>query len=520
MPHENIKLKSLTIAAAGLIGLLLADTVWAHHPAGTGGKLVFRLSSDIGSFNSIRTPVNNDTRNNPLAAMHDNLFDRDADTNELIPQAAVSAEPSDNYKRWRIKLRKGMKFSNGVEVTSQAYKAHFDRFLSSKPAGRFRRIMGPAMDRVEVVDKYTFDFHFRQASPGFKSILTMPIITWYVQEPGWVAKNQKKRSFGLTSIGQGPYMLKSWKPGDKITMVRNPNYWNPKAQHLDEIIYQIIPSRANAFNALKAGQIDVMLVPTTERDRAESSNTTVLDGVSNIAPRGIGFNSSVAPFNDIRVRRALIQAIDRKGVTMIGTRNETGVPTHMYPSDHPWFCKNTKMPWPEYSPEKAKKLLAEYGKPVKFELNIISIKTISLVAQSLQAQWKAIGVDASIKVGPRGPSYNRGITSGKYDIWWTNFGNNVDPSVVAINFNSKSKSNFYKVNDSAIDEALNKLRNAKGKAARLKASCNYQKLLVEQVRYYPFRNAVISVGFSNRIGGMQKPMSNGFKAHRAWIRKK
>ena len=50
MPHENIKLKSLTIAAAGLIGLLLADTVWAHHPAGTGGKLVFRLSSDIGSF--------------------------------------------------------------------------------------------------------------------------------------------------------------------------------------------------------------------------------------------------------------------------------------------------------------------------------------------------------------------------------------------------------------------------------------------------------------------------------------
>ena len=69
MPHENIKLKYLTIAAAGLIGLLLADTVWAHHPAGTGGKLVFRLSSDIGSFNSIRTPVNNDTRNNPLAAM-------------------------------------------------------------------------------------------------------------------------------------------------------------------------------------------------------------------------------------------------------------------------------------------------------------------------------------------------------------------------------------------------------------------------------------------------------------------
>ena len=520
MRHKHMKLISLFTLTAGIIGLSISNTVWADHPAGTGGKLVYRLGTDIGSFNSIRTPVNNNTRNSPLSAMHDNLFDRDADTNEFIPQAALSAEPSKNYKRWRIKLRKGMKFSNDVEVTSQAYKAHFDRFLSSKVASRFRRIMGPAMDRVEVVDKYTFDFHFRQASPGFKSILTMPIITWYVQEPGWVAANHKKRSFGRTSIGQGPYMLKSWKPGDKITLVRNPNYWNPKAQHLDEIVYQIIPNRTNAYNALKAGQTDVMLVPTTERDRVEAPNTTVLDGVSNIAPRGIGFNSSVEPFNDIRVRRALMQAIDRKGVAMIGTRIDTGVPTQMYPSDHPWFCKGVKMPWPEYNPEKAKKLLAEYGKPVKFTLNIISIKTISLVAQSLQAQWKVVGVDASIKVGPRGPSYNRGIASGKYDIWWTNFGNNVDPSVVAINFHSKSKSNFYKVKDPAIDAALDKLQNANGKAARLKASCAYQKLLVKQVRYYPFRNAVISVGFSNRIGGMQKPMSNGFKAHRAWIKKK
>ena len=176
------------------------------------------------------------------------------------------------------------------------------------------------------------------------------------------------------------------------------------------------------------------------------------------------------------------------------------------------------MAWPEYSPAKAKKLLAEYGKPVKFTLDIISIKTISTIAQSLQAQWKAVGVDVTIKVGPRGPSYNRGITSGKYDFWWFNYGSNIDPSVVAINFHSKSKSNYYKVNDPAIDAALDKLQNAKGDAARMKASCDYQKILVDQVRYYPFRTAVISFGFNNRIGGIKKPNSNGYKAHRGWIK--
>lgn len=513
-------LLSTTAAVAALVAIsgITAGPALADHPAGTGGKIVVRLGSDIGSFNSVRTPVNNNTRVNPLSAIHDNLFDRDPDTNEFIPQAALSAEPSDDFKSWRIKLRQGMKFSNGVEVTSQAYKAHFDRFLSSRAAGRFRRLMGPAMEGVEVVDKYTFDFKFRQASPGFKAILAMPIIAWYVQEPGFVAANVKKKSFGQMDVGQGPYMLKEWKTGASITLVRNPNYWNPKAQHVDEMVYTIIPNRTNAYNALKAGQIDVMLVPTTERDKAEAPNVTVLDGVSNIAPRGVGFNNTVAPFDDIRVRRALIHALDRKALTLVGTRIETEVPTHMYPSDHPWYCKDVKMPWPEYNLDKAKQLLAAYGKPVKFDLNIISIRTISTVAEAMQSMWKKAGVDIEIKVGPRGPAYNRNIVSGKYDVWWTNLGNNVDPSVVATYFHSKNKSNFYKVNDPAVDQAIATLQKAKGQDARRAASCAYQKLLVEQLRYLPIRTAVISFGVSNRIGGIKKPNSNQYKAHRGWVK--
>lgn len=514
--------KSRYLLGAGLALIATAALpipfAMADHPAGKGGKIVVRLGTDIGSFDSVKVPVNNNTRVNPLSAIHDNLFDRDSETNEFIPQAALSAEPSDDFKRWRIKLRQGMQFSNGVEVTSQAYKAHFDRFLSSKVAGRFRRLMGPAMDRVEVVDKYTFDFIFRQASPGFKAILAMPIITWYVQEPGWVAANVKKKAFGRSDIGQGPYMLKEWKSGASITLVRNPNYWNPKSQHLDEIVYLIVPNRTNAFNALKAGQVDVMLIPTTETDKVSGDpNVQVMDGVSNIAPRGIGFNNTVAPFDDIRVRRALLHALDRKALTLVGTRVETEVPTHMYPSDHPWFCKGTDMPWPEFNPEKAKQLLAEYGKPVKFTLNIISIRTISTIAQAIQAMWRKVGVDVDVKTGPRGPSYNRNITSGKYNVWWTNLGNNVDPSVVATYFHSKNRANFYKVNDPAVDQAIVKLRKAKGQEARFAASCAYQKLLVEQLRYMPIRTAVISFGVSKRVKGIKKPNSNQYKAHRAWV---
>ena len=329
------------------------------------------LRGKFGGFDSGKIPVGNVVRIQPLSAIHDNLFDIDPETNKFIPQAGLSATPSDDFKQWRIKLRPGMKFSNNAEVTAKDYKAHIDRLVGGRFKARMLSFMGPRLDRIETPDKYTIDFIFKEPSPGFQTILAQPKITWYVQEAGFVKDNAKKREFNQMDVGQGPYMVKEWKTGSHVKLVRNPHYWNKKAQHLDEINYLIVLNLANAINALRAGQIDVSPVSTSFWDTVRKDpGTSLLEGISNIAPRGMGFNNAVEPFNDIRVRRALIHAIDRKQLGIMGAPDQAEIPTHMYPKDHPWYCKGTTFNWPEFSPEKARVLVKDYGKPLKFTLNV------------------------------------------------------------------------------------------------------------------------------------------------------
>lgn len=321
-------------------------------------------------------------------------------------------------------------------------------------------------------------------------------------------------------VGQGPYMVKEWKTGSHVKLVRNPHYWNKKAQHLDEINYLIVLNLANAINALRAGQIDVSPVSTSFWDTVRKDpGTSLLEGISNIAPRGMGFNNAVEPFNDIRVRRALIHAIYRNQLGVMGAPDQAEIPTHMYPKDHPWYCKGTTFNWPEFNPDKARALVKDYGKPLKFTLNVQPSRVNVQTAEAMQSMWKKVGIDVTVKPGVRGPQRNRNIRSGKFKFWWTNLGSNVDPSVVALYFHSKDRANYYKVKDAAVDAAIARVKKAASRNERYAASCDYQKLLVDQLRYIPVRTALFATGHRNHLGGVIRPNSNQMEAHRVWIKK-
>ena len=516
---KTLVYSTVGLAFAAATAITLNDAK-ADHPPGQGGKITAHLWGNFAGFDSGKIPVGNVVRIQVLSAIHDNLFDIDPKTNKFIPQAGLSATPSDDFKRWRIELRPGMKFSNNIEVTAKDYKAHIDRLTGGKFRARMLSFMGPRLDRVEAPGKYTIDFIFKEASPGFQTILAQPIITWYVQEAGFVKDNLGKKEFNQMDVGQGAYMVKEWKVGSHVKLVRNPHYWNTKAQHLDEINYLIVKSMTSAVNALRAGQIDIMPGSSSIwQFVTKDPGTTLLEGVSNIAPRGMGFNNSVEPLNDIRVRRALVHAIDRQKLGVMGSPGGVEIPNHMYPKPHPWYCKDTKFNWPEFSPEKARALVKDYGKPIKFTINVHPAPTNVRTGEAMQVMWKRVGIDVTIKVGVRGPARNRNIRGGKFKFWWTNLGSNVDPSVVALYFHSKDRANYYKVKDAAVDAAIARVKKAKSRQERFAASCDYQKLLVDQLRYIPIRTALFATAHRNHLGGVIRPNSNQLKAHRVWIKK-
>ena len=147
-----------------------------------GGKLRIAILADIGGFDSLKIPITGRPRAFVMQAIHENLFDMDPETFKIIPRTGLKAEASDDFKRWRVTLRQGVKYSNGAEMVAADYKAHFDRLLNNKKFGnRFRGTLGPRLDHVEAPSKYEIDFVFSEPSPGWKTIMTLNDLVWWVR---------------------------------------------------------------------------------------------------------------------------------------------------------------------------------------------------------------------------------------------------------------------------------------------------------------------------------------------------
>ena len=120
------------VAGALAAGFLLAGVDPVDAAPKKGGKLRIAILADIGGFDSLKIPITGRQRAFVMQAIHENLFDMDPETFKIIPRTGLKAEASDDFKRWRVTLRQGVKYSNGEEMTSADYKAHFDRLLNNK----------------------------------------------------------------------------------------------------------------------------------------------------------------------------------------------------------------------------------------------------------------------------------------------------------------------------------------------------------------------------------------------------
>lgn len=516
----NIKSILLAGAAAVLAGAISVPSAIAADEPTRGGRLVVGQQNGIGGFDPLKALSFASGRLNILNSVYEKLFEFDQKTGKILPVQGLTATPSDDFKKWRVTLRPGVKFSNGEEMTSEAWTVHWDRLLNSKFAGRYRfRLMGIFLESVTAVDKYTIDFTFREPHAGFMNVLASPINSWWVTAPSHTKKMGKHPDYNAQPIGAGPYMLKEWRDGVGVTLVRNPHYWRPETQHVDEIFYMTIPNEPARFKALQAGTIDVMSVTAGYLDDIEKDNSiNRKTGPALNASFMVSFNNGKPPFDDVRVRKALAHALDRGALTKVGGGPERPAQTDWYGPGHPWHCPDVK--WPEYNPEKAKALLKEYGQPIKLVLNHFPVVTVGRTAEAIADSWRKVGVEASVKKGGRGLAYLRPLLSGKFDIFTFVGGMTTDPALVAAYYHSKHPSNrMFNIKDPIVDAAYEAVKNARGEAERRKASCAYQQTLVDQQRYIGWQVEEHHLAFRKRVGGVTGPFTMVFDAHKMWVGK-
>lgn len=254
---------------------------------------------------------------------------------------------------------------------------------------------------VEAVDDYTYRISLVQSAPFFLG-LTGHQLFRLVPRKAIEKYGDAKWTQPGNIVTCGPFKMKAWKPYDEIVVERDPMYWDAANVHLDQISFYPVEDNSAIMSLYKAGEVDAFLnhtVPTAwldyirqlkdYMDAPEAANDYYL------------INTTKAPMNDVRVRKAFNMAIDK--VAFAQWRKVTKPTTSFVPEGI--FPGYPRVTGDEYNPARAKQLLAEagYADPKKFPVNQVEItyNTTSnnkAIAEFVQAQWKQnLGITVTIK---------------------------------------------------------------------------------------------------------------------------
>ena len=181
-----------------------------------GGTLTIGMDRPMTGFDSSVNPRPEYNRRNAMFPIYEDLFSEGAG-GSLVPILGLSLTNSPDKKNWTVKLKKGLKFSNGEDFNASAYVAHFKRYQSSKAWGFLRGMVGPIKE-VVAKDNHTVEFRMLRPFPAFRAILSNPVYPMWANAPQHSDKVGK--DLNRQPVGTGPYMLSNWTPGVSLTYVK------------------------------------------------------------------------------------------------------------------------------------------------------------------------------------------------------------------------------------------------------------------------------------------------------------
>src|SRR5262249_10618309 len=325
-------------------------------------------------------------------------------------------------------LRQGVKWHNkspvnGRELVAEDVKFTYDRFLTE--AANANRYMLDAVDRVEVVDRYTVRFLLKEPYVWFVNALAYPWSTWIIapevlQQFGDLKKPE-------TAIGTGPFMLERYEPNVKTVFKRHPGYYRDGQPYVDGVEWLVIDDESTGLAMYRTGQLDCgptgnwsVRQQDLEALRKTHPHLVYRDFLSHVTG-AIFMRTDMPPFTDVRVRRAISHAIDRQAlVEAVAGR---GAPTPAVARGlAEWSLPMDQLgpgaKYYQYDPKEARRLLAEAGFPKGFhtQLTVTNGFRGDLVDESqlVQRFLKDVGIEAELKIQEFG-AYVATTAQGKFE---------------------------------------------------------------------------------------------------------
>ena len=371
-----------------------------------GGKIIVVYKDDLATLDPA---IAYDWTNWPAVKMvFDGLLDYDSTTNVMPRLAEAMPEVSADGTVYTFKLRQGVKFQNGRELTADDVVYTMNRVLDPKTAspgaGFYVGIKGAqefidgqadSAEGIKALDNYTVEFTLSQPDVTFLNKMALNFA--YIVPKEEVDKAGE--NFGHAPVGTGPYTLKEWTPGQYLIFERNPNYFYENLPYLDEIRIEVGVEPDVALLRLEKGEVHLMGDPPPGADWARISSDPAwenrLERQPQVSTIYIAINTAMAPFDNVKVRQALNYAIDKQRIIQLlngrGTVANQILPPLMpgYDSDYQGYS---------YDPDKAKSLLAEAGFADGFETSIecIAVEPQPKLCESFQQDLAKIGITLTI----------------------------------------------------------------------------------------------------------------------------
>ncbi|MBI5933889.1 MAG: peptide ABC transporter substrate-binding protein [Chloroflexi bacterium] len=308
--------------------------------------------------------------------------------------------------------------------------ATFDGTSLSVPAEECNGDYAGLIQSVVATDANTVTFTLCRPDPAFLSKIAFNVYGIYPSE--WIeatAGDGIRTSEGLEHpIGTGPYMVSEWKRGESVTLSANPEYWG-EAPYAETLVFRWSTESAARMLELQAGTVDAIdNVGPEDFETVKNDATLQLKERPALNVFYIGITNTVAPFDNVKVRQAIAQGIDRQRIVDTFYPPGSEVASHFTPCAIPNGCVGDA--WYEFNADAAKALLAEAGYPDGFAMKLYYrdvvrgyLPQVSNVAQDIQAQLKEnLNIDAEIVVMESGAfieaSTSGSLTDGIYLLGW------------------------------------------------------------------------------------------------------
>ncbi|MCF2528564.1 ABC transporter substrate-binding protein [Yinghuangia soli] len=515
-PRRNTSFRrGRLLAATAALGILLAGCGTSDEsppsPAGTprkGGSLTITLPGDAASFDPAQTSFVNVADGSRMSAVYDSLVWTDPATGTVQPKIAESLVPVGALAdKWELRIRPGIKFTDGTPYDAAAVKANWARHADFT----LKSFQFPAaftidhgQTTVDPADPLRLLITLKGRNANFDRLVARNLS--FIVSPE-ALKPENVQKLRTTPVGAGPFLLTEWKQGESQRYVRNQNYWQKDKglPYLDEVVIRVDIDVKRSVDGIGKSS-DLMLTVDPENIKAGKDRGLGVEALQLNGGAMVLFNTKVGPFSDVKARRAMVLSLSSAEINE-RFYNSTGTPAKgIFSSSSP--LASVQLSAPENDPETARKLWNEITangtKPFEFRYISPSAPTTVDVARFIQQKLSAYpGVKMTIEQVDI-PTYIKTVRKGLP--WDAAVGQQwIDDPEPGIwdTIHSQSLANSSGYESPEVDKSLAAARLQTDTDARRDYYTQVQMRLNQDLPFWVYQEAAAAALYTSKVTGLE-----------------